>query len=406
MFKRHILAISLIVMATLLVYSNSFHASFHLDDGPEIVENPKIKDLRNLNEILWSQRGVAIATFALNYAVGGLDVFGYHLVNIIIHIINGVMVYFLIFLTLSLMKNPPFAKGGAGGFDGWSSRIALYTSLLFVVHPIHTQAVTYIVQRMESLASLFYLLALLLFIKGANTKKATSAIILYSGVVLTYFLGFKSKEIAITLPAIIFLYDLYFVSGGNIKAMLRRWPLYLILGFLLAYLASKTMVPSSAVGAITGGGFNDVSEASAGFAVKTITPLQYLYTQFNVIMTYMRLLILPLKQNLDYDYPISKTLFELRTFISFTCILAILSTAMYLFMRPISRITCHGRFISFFILWFFIILSPTSSFIPIVDVIFEHRIYLASVGFMAIFVILFDETFDRLTTLRNRRQDG
>lgn len=393
MFKRHILAISLIAMATLLVYSNTFHASFHLDDVPHIVENPKIKDLRNLNEILWSQRGVAIATFALNYAVGGLDVFGYHLVNIIIHIINGVMVYFLISLTLDRTLHADHA-----------SKVPLYTALLFAVHPIHTQAVTYIVQRMESLASLFYLLALLLFIKGANTKKVVSAIILYSGVVLTYFLGFKSKEIAITLPAVIFLYDLYFVSCGDIKAMLRRWPLYMILGFLLVYLASKTMVPSSAVGAITGGGFNDVSEASAGFAVKTITPLQYLYTQFNVIMTYLRLLILPLKQNLDYDYPISKTLFELRTFMSFTCILAILSTALYLFMRPISRITCHGRFISFFILWFFIILSPTSSFIPIVDVIFEHRIYLASVGFMAILVILFDETFDRLTTLSNRRK--
>ncbi|MDO8445576.1 MAG: hypothetical protein Q7T53_05645 [Deltaproteobacteria bacterium] len=392
--KKHILAIGLIAVAAFLVYSNTFHASFHLDDVPQIVENPKIKDLKYLPELLMGQRGIADASFALNYAVGGLNVFGYHLVNIIIHIINGILVYFLISLTLKRTLHADQA-----------SKVPLYTALLFAVHPVHTQAVTYIVQRMESLASLFYLLALLLFIKGASAKKAVSAIILYSGVVLAYFLGFKSKEIAITLPAIIFLYDLYFVSGGNIKTMLRRWPLYMILGFLLVYLASKTMVPSSAVGAITGSGFNDVSEASAGFAVKQISPLQYLYTQFNVIMTYLRLLILPFKQNLDYDYPISKTLFELRTFMSFSGILAILSTAIYLFIKPVSRITNHGRFISFFILWFFVILSPTSSFVPIVDVIFEHRVYLASVGFMAIFVILFDETFDRLTTLRNRRQD-
>lgn len=395
MLKKHVIAVCLIAASTLLVYSNTFHSTFHFDDVEQIVENSKIKDLGNLREILNGQRGVAVATFAVNYAIGGLNVFGYHLVNILIHIINGILVYFLIFLTLSLIKNPPFSKGGAGGFDGWSSRIALYVALIFAVHPVQTQAVTYITQRMESLASLFYLLGLLLFISGARARSFFTTSLLYCGVLASYILGFKSKEIVITLPAILFLYDLYFISSGNVKGLLKRWPLYLSLFILLLYLASKTMVPADAVNAIKGDAFSDVTNATAGFAVKEITPGQYLLTQFNVIMTYLRLLILPVEQNLDYDYAVSRSLFELRTLLSFIGVVSILSAAVYLFMRPVSWITRHGRIISFFILWFFIILSPTSSFIPIQDVIFEHRVYLPSVGFIAIFVILLDEILNK-----------
>lgn len=391
MLNKHVTAILLITAAALLAYSNTFHATFHFDDVYLIVENATIKDLKYLPEILSGPRGLAIATFSLNYAIGGLNTFGYHVVNLLIHIANGVLVYFLIFLTLSLMKNPPFAKGGAGGFNGWSSRIAMYAALIFAVHPIQTQAVTYITQRMESLASLFYLLALLLFLKGAKATRAVSAILLYSGVVISYFFAFKSKEVAITLPAVIFLYDLYFISSGNTKALLKRWPLYAVLLFLLVHLSVKTGIPAGAVGAVTSTGFSDVTNATAGFAVKEITPGQYLLTQFNVIMTYLRLLLIPVEQNLDYDYAVSRSLFELRTLLSFIGIVSILSAAVYLFMRPVSWITRHGRIISFFIFWFFVILSPTSSFVPIQDVIFEHRVYLPSVGFIAIFAILLDE---------------
>ncbi|MEE8185694.1 MAG: hypothetical protein V3T96_04790 [Thermodesulfobacteriota bacterium] len=401
--RFHYIAVFLIAAATLIVYSNTFNASFHFDDKPHIIENYNLRSLKNVPAILVGHRGVTMATFALNYAVGGLNVVGYHIVDTVIHMVNGILVYLLIFFTLNIFQ------GSRGEVDGvWSKRIAIYSSLLFVVHPIQTQTVTYIIQRMESLASLFYLLALLFFIKGSRASTRTKRFFLYGGVTASYILGFYSKEIAITIPAVILLYDLYFISEGGIKGILSRWPLYSILTLLLLFFIAKTLVPL--------GGFGDVSEASAGFSVKAISPIEYLFTQFNVLFYYILLLIVPLNQSVDYDFPISKGLFEIPSvsdgtilnipipppIVSLVILLAIIGFAICLFIRRGTYSTQRARAVSFFILWFFIILFPTSSFIPIMDVIFEHRLYLASVGFFVIFAIIFDGLFSWLGKRRKR----
>ena len=379
--RFHLIAGSLIAILTLIVYSNTFHASFHFDDTPQIVENYQIRNLDNLPDILKGQRGLAMATFAINYAIGGLNVMGYHIVNLAIHIMNGIMVYFLVFITLrgilgTDLKSVPKAK-----------RIAIYTALLFAVHPIQTQAVTYIVQRMEILASMFMLIALLLFIKAVKTSMITLRIFLYGTIAVSYMLGFYSKEIAITLPALVFLYDYCFLAEGDFKKIMARMPLYFVLLAMLAFFTTRTL---------TGLQETPGESASAGFGVQSITSNEYLFTQFNVLWTYLRLLILPVNQNLDYDYPVAKSIFEFPTFLSFVGILLILVSAFYLLTPYASRFTHYGRLIAFFILWFFIILSPTSSFIPIIDVIFEHRLYLASVGFFVLLSFAFDSLFKRL----------
>ena len=379
--RFHLIAVSLIAILTLIVYSNTFHASFHFDDTPQIVENYQIRNLDNLLDILKGQRGLAMATFAINYAIGGLNVMGYHIVKLTIHIMNGIMVYFLVFITLhgvlgTDLKSVPKAK-----------RIAIYTALLFAVHPIQTQAVTYIVQRMEILASMFMLIALLLFIKAVKTSMITMRVFLYGIIAVSYILGFYSKEIAITLPALVFIYDYCFLAEGDFKKIMARMPLYFVLLAMLAFFTTRTL---------TGLQETPGESASAGFGVQSITSNEYLFTQFNVLWTYLRLLILPINQNLDYDYPVAKSIFEFPTFLSFVGILLILISAFYLLTPYASRFTHYGRLIAFFILWFFVILSPTSSFIPIIDVIFEHRLYLASVGFFVLLSLAFDSLFKRL----------
>ena len=379
--RFHLIAVSLIAILTLIVYSNTFHASFHFDDTPQIVENYQIRNLDNLLDILKGQRGLAMATFAINYAIGGLNVMGYHIVNLTIHIMNGIMVYFLVFITLhgvlgTDLKSVPKAK-----------RIAIYTALLFAVHPIQTQAVTYIVQRMEILASMFMLIALLLFIKAVKTSMITMRVFLYGIIAVSYILGFYSKEIAITLPALVFIYDYCFLAEGDFKKIMAHMPLYFVLLTMLAFFTTRTL---------TGLQETPGESASAGFGVQSITSNEYLFTQFNVLWTYLRLLILPINQNLDYDYPVAKSIFEFPTFLSFVGILLILVSAFYLLTPYASRFTHYGRLIAFFILWFFVILSPTSSFIPIIDVIFEHRLYLASVGFFVLLSLAFDSLFKRL----------
>lgn len=413
--RFHLFAGLLIAISAFLVYSNTFYASFHFDDTPQIVENYKIRSLSNWFDIIRGQRGIAMLTFAVNYTIGGLNVVGYHIVNLAIHITNGILVYFLIFLTLGRIDmgtavrqgfNPANSNPEGLPCNVKAKRIAIYTALLFTVHPIQTQAVTYIVQRMEILASLFMLIGLLFFIKGAGASNTYAKLLFYGSVLASYLLGFYSKEIAITLPAIIFLYDYCFLANGEFRKLISRLPLYIILLGMLVLLAAPTF-----------SGLKETPGGSAGFGVQSITSKEHIFTQFNVLIYYITLLFVPINQNLDYDFPISKGLFETPLvkkgtvlnipipppIISLIILLGIIGFALYLLLKRKTD-NGHGQryLISFFILWFFIILSPTSSFIPIIDVIFEHRLYLASMGFFALFSLAFDWLFEYMERRRDK----
>ena len=433
--RFHLVAGLLIALATFLVYSNTFHAGFHFDDTGSILEDYTLRNLDNLSRILQGNRGLARATFALNYAVGGLNVAGYHIVNLAIHITNGILVYFLVFLTLIRIDS----------LKDRAKRIAIYTALLFAVHPIQTQAVTYIVQRMEILASMFMLAGLLLFIKGSEAAKIYARVLLYGAVAVSYLLGFFSKEVAITLPAIVFLYDWCFLAKGAMKKVAARLPLYLVLIAMLAFFVTRSLpglqeIPGGSTVGFGVQGREPITSLEAGqqqagstdLGFQNISPKGYAFTQFNVLIYYITLLFVPVNQNLDYDFPISKGLFDIPLvkegtvlnipipppIVSLIILLAIIGFAVYQILKrttddnaliydtPLPSLPlkggglgwgcCQRSLIAFFILWFFIILSPTSGFIPIIDVIFEHRLYLASVGFFVIFSFTLDSLFEYL----------
>jgi len=163
---RPLAVLFLLSLLATLIYSNTFSSPFHFDDTPNIVENPQIKDLSNFLGFSGS-RAVGFLSFALNYHFNGLDVFGYHLVNLLIHIANGFLVYSLVLLLFKASASDHGSQqlptlNSQPGAAPW---IALVTALLFVSHPIQTQAVTYIVQRFASLVALFYLLTLVCYLK-------------------------------------------------------------------------------------------------------------------------------------------------------------------------------------------------------------------------------------------------
>ena len=196
----HAVTIAVIALLTFIAYSNTFSSPFQFDDIPNIVENRQIRSLSNIPRLLKGQRGVTEATFALNYAAGGLNVRGYHLVNLLIHIANAALAYLFLYYAFTTVRAD----------DAWARKVSAFSSLIFALHPVQTQAVTYIVQRMESLSSLFYLLALISFIKSVRAARAPGKAFFYGCVALSYALGFYSKEIAFTLPAVILLFDFFF----------------------------------------------------------------------------------------------------------------------------------------------------------------------------------------------------
>lgn len=367
----------LIIALGFLVYSNVLSGTFQFDDKLNIVDNPLIRDIGNM----WPPSGsrwFGNLTFSLNYIAGGLNPTGYHIVNISIHIFTALTVYMFVFLTLN---SPFFTEREYGStHTPW---VACICSLLFVVHPIQTQAVTYIVQRFTSLAALLFMLSLNSYILARLSTLNTSNIcqsdpigklwpsaFFYTSAGLCALLSFKTKENAYTLPAIIAMYDVMFISGLSTLASFikNKWRLIAILSTLTSGLLAFTVI-SGMLPAL----FNTLK------ATNEISRHDYLITQFRVIITYIRLLFIPVGQTIDHHYPIYHTVFEPAVFLSLMALLLLLFLALYLFW--ISRNSNkYLRLASFGIFWFFVTLSVESSFIPIPDVMFEHRVYLPSIG--------------------------
>ncbi len=370
------IAFALIAALILIAYSNTFYASFHFDDNPSIVENAYIKrfTLDNIKHLLSINRPVVNLTLMLNYSLSGLNVVGWHVFNIACHIANSFLVYLLILWTLDL---PLLAKR----YGGKAKRMALFGALLFGVHPIQTESVTYIITRTELLATFFYLGAFLFFIKGARKNK----FVYFIGAACSAFLSAGSKEWAVTLPAMLFLYDVIFLSEGKLKPALSRWKAYVLIILSWGVIArTLNLVAGSGTGASVG--FN-ISNSS-GIPLNAWT---YLLTSFNVIWTYIRLLILPINQNLDYEYPIAQTLFAFPTLLSFIGHIAVVGAAFWLYRKKGWLLAPFGA------AWFYITLSPVQSFVPVMDVIFEHRLYLPSIGFFIVFIAGFEGLFDWLS---------
>jgi hypothetical protein len=369
---RHLVAIALIAGVALAAYCNTFYAPFNFDDLPNITQNPNIQ----INPFSWdglerfvkntykgSIRVFSFFTLVLNYYFGGFNVFGYHLVNLIVHIASGIFLYWFLMLTFNL----PSLKERYGPI---SYKIALFTSLIFVTHPIQTQSVTYIVQRMASMAGMFYLLSLVLYIKG-RLSAGWPRVFYFGGMAVSYLLGVFSKENVAILPLFVALYEFYFFQNLDMSPKGRKVIISLGAGLLIL----------GAFGFLIWGEryMNLIEE---GYKFRTFTMWERVLTQFRVVLYYLTLLVYPhpSRLNLDYDFPISKTILDPpTTLISILIVAGLIGYGIW---------TAKKRpMISFCILWYFGNLLIESSIFPL-EIAFEHRLYLPVVGPFILFGLL------------------
>ena len=361
------LHLAIILVLGTVIYSNSFDCTFHFDDIISIVNNDAIKDVSDINTI-WksnSRRFIAYLSLAINHHFGALNVWGYHFFNLMIHLTTSLLVYWLMFITL---KTPNVKSLIPVKDQQW---IALVVALMFVSHPLATQSVTYIIQRMASMVTLFYLFAIILYLKGRLNQGSTSLSIGYfiTALIAAIFALF-TKENAFTIPLVILLVEISLFKRDKIVINFSKPRIILgCIVFLSFLLLLFSRVSSS---------FFQTIPPSFGHTY-TVTPWNYLLTQFSVIAKYIQLLCFPINLNFDYDYAISNSLIEPRTFLSLGFLLALVGLSIYLFKKQ--------KLISFGIMWFFITISIESSFIPLADLIFEHRTYLPSVGFFMILTV-------------------
>jgi tetratricopeptide (TPR) repeat protein len=359
-----LVGLGIILLLGIIIYSDSFNCSFHFDDYASIVNNKLIRNLADV-KAWWNfspNRLVPVFSFALNYHFNQLDICYWHLVNLLIHLINACLVWWLTLLILSTpgLKDEPISQQ--------KKIIAFFTALLFVSSPLATQSVTYIVQRQASMAAMFYLSALAFFVKARLSIKGNkSKTFLYTGALISAVLAMLSKENAFTLPLAILLTELFFLRTKRLSINFKDYRLIISIAVFTGIMLIIPLKYSFRI-------FDTIHPAGAN--VYTITPVNYLFTQFSVIVKYIQLLILPINQNFDYDFPVTNNFFEIRTLLSFLVLLSLFILAIFFYKRY--------RILSFGIFWFFLTLSVESSFIPIDDVIFEHRTYLPSFGIFLI----------------------
>jgi len=377
---RHLMAIGLIAGVALLAYSNTFHVPFHFDDRPNIVNNPNVQikvfawdPIERLfkNTYKESIRVLSFFTLALNYYFGGFNVFGYHLVNLLIHIASGVFLYWFLLQTFNLSS----LKEKYGSI---SYRVALFSSLIFISHPIQTQSVTYIIQRMASMAGMFYLLSLVLYVKG-RLSTGRSRILYFGGVVLSYLVGVFTKENVAILPLFIALYEFYFFQKLDLSPKGKK--ILFILGGALLVLGVFGFV-------VWGNRYIQVT--IEGYQYRTFTMSERVLTQFRVVLYYVTLLVYPhpSRLNLDYDFPLSKTILDpVTTLISILIIAGLVGYSIWVAKRkPV---------FSFFILWYFGNLAIESSIFPL-EMVYEHRLYLPAVGPFVLFSLMIIRGIEKL----------
>lgn len=341
-----------------IVYGNSLDVPYYLDDFRNILENRHLRltdlSFSTLRDAVLGgtlrSRPVANLSFALNYYFTGEDVGGYHLVNILIHILCG---FFIYQLTLTTLSTP-------GLREKYSSRwqIASFSAFLWLVHPLHTQTVTYIVQRMNGLAVMFYILSLWLYARArmADTGREKA---LYIGSLVAGLLAMGSKEIAATLPFFILLYEWFFFQELDRQWLLRRlWLITILLLFAgLLYLIYSD---------------NPLALLSR-YEKRPFTLGERLLTEPRVVMLYLSLLFFPYpgRLNLDHEVEISRSLLDpVSTLVSIGAILCLIALAVVLAKRQ--------RLLSFAVFWFFGNLVIESTFLNL-ELMFEHRTYLPSV---------------------------
>ncbi len=364
------LLVVLLLAAVYAGYSRCLDGELQFDDLRLLNENRAVKDLAHyLGAQVWAElriagRALTYLSFAINYHFTVLEVRPYHLVNLAAHL---ACILAILALTLAILRRL-----------GWPSPFptALVVAALFGLHPLQSQAVAYVFQRAEVLGSLFYVLALVLALAAEERGLTRRGAAAYLGALLCFFLGWASKPMVATLPAALILLAAAFPSPRLAARPPRARAAFLSV-FSLPFWAITAVFSRLLFGGLSGSG-------EAGFSIPTMSVRQYLLTQPRVVLTYLRLLAWPAGQNVDWEFPPSHALAEPATALASLALAALLCGAAFLLYRStrpgpaprrsLERATAAGIF------FFFLLLLPTSSIVPLRDVIEEHRVYLACWG--------------------------
>ena len=383
-------ATAIVLVATLvaatLAYAPALHGEFVFDDEQHVLHDMEVKDVGRLlhalrpASFLEGSRRLAQLTFAANYATGRVDPFGYHVTNLLIHLAATLLAWALARYTAQAARH---ARAG---------QLALVTAAAFALHPLQTQAVSYVVQRSESLGALLYMAALYLLLVAEDRGTSWRGAALYVAGFVALWLGFGAKPLVITAPFAFLLHRWYLGEAPRDRARLARH-----LAVVAPWIAVTAVTVYAQLRGLAGeptAGFDASLESSGAMSSAPIGAARYFATELCVLPRYVRLLLLPVGQSIDHVVAPAQGLLDLHVALCGAAVLALaLGPAIVAWRRPgpTSRLVAFGS------LWFFLVLSPTSTFMPIQDFMVEHRTYLANWGGLLALLALLDAAVSAAT---------
>lgn len=329
-----------------LIYANGLNTPFQSDDERHILLNPNIKDpWIYLSPNYITYRHVNLWTFALNYMWGQENPFGYHLFNLLLHIGSVILVFFITSITIK--NSTDWGKAGA-------LKISAIAALLFGLHPIHTETITYISGRPGGLAALFFFFSLLMFLLGSLRESKMPGPIFYTFALLAFFLSVLSKEVSVTLPVVLLLYDLCLMKGDNWKPFRSRLVFYALFPILalMAYFKSHH------------------SFLVMGELLKKIN-FSLIWVQLDILKHPLKLFLFPVNLTFEYDF---------KTQVVWSSLIVSLLMLMAILFLVIKKFYMKSAVLSFSVLWFFITLAPTNSVMPRTHLFSERNLYLPYFG--------------------------
>ncbi len=379
------------------LYGSTLSFSFVFDDLLYLKDNPFFRDLHSFafpthfvafanqakvlgldpdlstNLIL---RPVTYFTFYLNYIAEGMKPSGFRVVNIAIHCTNTILLFQLLSHLLQNSRKRHALSAASIHF------IAVITALLFLVHPMQIESVTYVIQRFTSFATFWFLFTAYTWFRSWSATSRKAALGWRSGAVAGLLLGMLTKECLFTAPFMLVLLD-WLVAGTLLKTAARRaWPLFLCLPLIPILIVLTSWAQRN----------GNVDFGSALRVANPFAPNEYQYhyalTQPQVILTYLRLLLVPVGLNVDPDYPISTSILQWRVIFSGTAIVSLLAGAVIAYRKRLSDLRWSLGFCG--VIWFFLTLSISSSVVPLPDLMAEHRAYLPSIGVFIVLVCFSD----------------
>jgi Flp pilus assembly protein TadD len=340
-----------------LVYLNSFGGQIVFDDVV-ITEDTSIRQLwppwGAMSSPKQVSRPLVGLSLAINYAISGASLWSYHLFNLAIHILAALALFGVVRRTLLTDRL-------RDRFGTASTGLALAIALIWMVHPLHTESVTYLIQRSEAMCGLFYLLTLYCVIRGRTGKHGP---LWFSAAVLSCAAGMASKPVMVTAPIMVLIYDLIFFRDSVKETLKRRALLYA--GLALTWMIIVVTVHAASP-----------YQESAGFHLERMTPLSYFLSQFEVIVHYLRLSVWPYDLCIDYGWPLAD---DVSRIVPFAIVIGGLGLLTLIGLKRRPELAFLG-------IWFFLILAPTSSIMPILDVAVEHRVYLSLAAVVTLAVL-------------------